>query len=80
MLIKEKLQLNNVIVTRADKGGFIIVIDKTEYESKILQFLTCNHFQTIPKVPTKKFQAMISQAINLCTTVIPLGKNGGIPT
>jgi hypothetical protein len=30
--IKEKLQQNNAIVTKADKGDSIIVIDKTGYE------------------------------------------------
>jgi hypothetical protein len=53
--IKEKLQQNNAIVTKANKGNSIIITDKVEYESKIMQFLTSNQFQTIPKNPTKKF-------------------------
>jgi hypothetical protein len=69
--IKEKLQQNNAIVTNADKGGSIIVVDKADYESKILQFLTCNQFQTIRKGPTRKFQAMIRKAVNQCTAFIP---------
>jgi hypothetical protein len=64
--IKEKLNNNNAIITKADKGQSIIIIDKAAYESKILNFLNNNNFRTRYRDPTKKFQKEIRTIINSC--------------
>jgi hypothetical protein len=69
--IRNKLYQNNAVITKADKGNSIIIIDKTEYELKILQFLNSNHFQMKSRDPTNRFQAEIRKSINSCPIIIP---------
>jgi hypothetical protein len=48
--IREKLNCNNATITKADKGQSLIIIDKIAYDSKILNFLNNNNFQTGQKI------------------------------
>jgi hypothetical protein len=69
--IQEKLRHNSAIITKADKGNSIIIIDKIIYDCKILNFLDNNCFQTESKDPTKRFQNEVRKTINSCPLITP---------
>ena len=52
--IRNKLNLNNATITRADKGKTTVIIDKEAYNRKIQQFIQDNSFQHLKKDPTNK--------------------------
>jgi hypothetical protein len=68
--MKEKRNNNNAIITKADKVQSIIIIEKTAYESKILNFFNNNSFQIRQRDPTKNFQKEIRQTTNSCQLTI----------
>jgi hypothetical protein len=68
--LHEKLEQNNLIVTKADKGRTLIIIQKDVYNQKINDFITQNKFTKVPNNYTKKQQKAIKTAINACKTTI----------
>jgi hypothetical protein len=68
--IHEKLERNNLIITRADKGNTLIIIHKDVYHQKINDFITQNKFTKIPNNHTNKQQKAIKTAINTCKMTI----------
>jgi len=36
--LKEKIRLNNFLVKKADKGNTVVVMNRTDYNAKMLQF------------------------------------------
>ena len=44
--LNKKLTTENAIVTQADKGKTIVIIDSKEYAEKVQSFLTANNFNT----------------------------------
>ena len=63
--LRNKLKSHNAIVTHADKGKTIVIINTNEYDNKINQFLHDNNFHTLHKDPTNKYQ---KQIINIVQT------------
>ena len=63
--LNKQLTTQNAIVTQADKGKTVVIIDSKEYADKVQSFLTTNNFNTLTKDPTNKFQKLI------CKNVIP---------
>ena len=68
--IKKKLEENNAIITKADKGNSIVIIQNDSYQEKIRQFIQNNEFIVLDKNYTKKYQKEIRTALNTCRTVI----------
>lgn len=62
--IKQKINENNLIVTKTDKSDAIVVIPKPDYFSKVNKFLETDQIKLITTDPTQKFQKIIKQAIN----------------
>ena len=61
--LNKKLTTQNAIVTQADKGKTILIIDSKEYAEKVQSFLTTNNFNTLTKDPTNKFQKLMNRTI-----------------
>jgi hypothetical protein len=53
--LNKKLTAENAIVTQADKGKTIVIINSNEYSKKVNSFLSVNNFKTMAKDPTDKF-------------------------
>ena len=68
--IKDKLQKNNLIVTKADKGSSILVIYCDEYEHKVNNFISNNEAIEINDNPTAKFQKDVRITLNECRHII----------
>ena len=61
--IRNKLQQNNLIITKADKGKTIVIINKNTFIQKTEGFLKDNQFTQLQKDPTEKFQKQLQQII-----------------
>jgi hypothetical protein len=61
--IRNKLQQNNLIITKADKGKTIVIINKNTFIQKTEEFLKDNQFTQLQKDPTEKFQKQLQQII-----------------
>jgi hypothetical protein len=58
------------MVTKADKGKTVVIIDKNIYIQKVENFLTDNNFIQLTQDPTNKYQKQIQQSILKCNTLI----------
>jgi hypothetical protein len=52
--IKKKINQNQLIVTKANKGNTLVILRKVEYNNKIEEFITQNNFTKLPLNVTKK--------------------------
>jgi len=68
--IKSKLNDNEVMVTRADKGNSLVILPIKQYDSQINDFLLAKKFQTTTQVPTNSFQSQDRKVINNSKTLI----------
>ena len=68
--LNKKLTTENAIVTQADKGKTILIINCNEYSEKVKSFLLANNFNTLTKDPTDKFQKSIHKAMQDCNLII----------
>lgn len=70
--IKEKIQKDSLIVTKADKGNTTVIIKEDEYSSKITKCLEEMDLKKLPKDPTNKFYKETKEKINnfqyICTS------------
>jgi hypothetical protein len=69
--IQTKLKENDAMITTADKGNSLVILQTEHYNAKIEDFTDKNNFQTSMTDPTKRFQNQIRKTINHSTTVIP---------
>jgi hypothetical protein len=68
--IRNKLKQNNLIVTKADKGNTLVIIQQDDYHQKVDEFITQNQFVKIDDNHTKKQHNAIKTTINQCKTII----------
>lgn len=61
--LKDKIELNNLIVTKADKGNATVIMDKQDYIDKTVEFLTSNNIQVLDKDPTQTYQKNIKDSL-----------------
>jgi hypothetical protein len=54
--IKKKINENDLIITKADKGNTLIIMKKDEYNQKTTDFMVNNKFIALTKDQTKKQQ------------------------
>jgi hypothetical protein len=69
--IKAKLTANDAIITKVDKGTSVVILYKTDYQTKFQHFIDNNNFHIESTNPTNKFQTEIRKTINSCTLIIP---------
>jgi hypothetical protein len=66
-----KLVQNNLIITKADKGDTLVIIQKDDYYQKIDEFITENQFIKIENNYTKKNIILLKLlTIHKCKTII----------
>lgn len=70
--IRQKITDGNAVVTKADKGNTVVILDKTEYDTKIEHFLTVNKIQKLNSDPTSKYSKEINSTINTCKNIFPV--------
>jgi hypothetical protein len=58
------------IITQADEGKTIVIINSTEYSQKAHCFLTANNFSTLTKDPTDKFRQLIHKTVQESNLII----------
>jgi hypothetical protein len=68
--LNKKLTTENAIVTQADKGKTIVIIDSKEYSKIVHSFLIANNFNMLTKDPTDKFQKLINKTMQECNLII----------
>jgi len=54
--LNKKLATENAIITQADKGKTIVILNSDEYSGKVPIFLAANNFSTLTKHPTDKLR------------------------
>ena len=69
--IKEKLEKERAMITRADKSNSIIIIYTEDYNKKVNTFITNNSFHKICSDLTKKLQRNVRNTIHECQNIIP---------
>lgn len=62
--IKQKLIDNQAIVTKADKGNTIVILNQQDYYNKSIDFIKNNNIKEIKKDPTKSYVKQINNIIN----------------
>jgi hypothetical protein len=53
--LKTKIDSNNAILIKADKGNAITLVYKPDYDAKVLDYLNTNDFHITTTDPTKQF-------------------------
>jgi hypothetical protein len=71
MSIRRKIDINKLIITKADKGKTLVILTKEEYNHKIKNFIQNNHYVKINKIPTQQCQKIIKQTLKQCNNIIP---------
>jgi hypothetical protein len=59
--IRNKLKQNNLIVTKADKGNTLVIIQQNDYHQKVDEFITQNQFVKIEHNYTKNNRMSLKQ-------------------
>lgn len=68
--IKDKMNDNNVIITKADKGNTLVLLPQQEYINKIHEFIDSNNIETLADDPTKRYVRILNETINKCTNLL----------
>jgi hypothetical protein len=68
--IKQKLINNEAVITKADKGKTVVIINNQELIDKVNTYVTENGLQKLPKDPTMKFQEQVKATLKTCNNVI----------
>jgi hypothetical protein len=66
--IRTKLIQNILIITKADKGKTIVIMNKETYTRKVCDFLRDNQIIEIHKDPTEKYQKQVQEYTTLHRT------------
>ena len=61
--INSKLEKENAMVAKADKGKMCVIMYTDEYNKKVHNFLNENNFQKLQKDPTDKHQKLITKTL-----------------
>ena len=64
--IKDKLTSNNAVITKADKGNTIVILDTQVYNNKVLEFIDNNNIRTLNSDPTNEYVKQLNGIINRC--------------
>lgn len=70
--ISSKVKDNNLIITKADKGSCLVILDKIDYINKVETFLSQNNFTIVANNPLPKFVNLTKQYIKTCLDLFTL--------
>ena len=68
--LNKKFTTENAIITQADKGKTILIINSNEYSEKVHSFLNANNFNILTKDPTEKFHNLIHKTMQESNLII----------
>ena len=68
--INSKLEKENAMVAKADKGKTCVIIYTDEYNKKVHNFLNENNFQKLQKDPTDKYQKLITKTLQHSNLIV----------
>ena len=68
--LKNKITSNNLLVTKADKGNCLVVMNKENYIDKITDFLSSEDFEEINKDPTFSFFSKVKASLDRCLVTL----------
>jgi len=72
--LRKKVKDNDLIITKADKGNCVVVLNKGQYVDKVLDFLDSGSFKILNSSPLEKFLVKFNSTINKTLTALsPLG-------
>ena len=69
--IRKKLESNNAIAVKADKGNSVVIMHTSDYNTKVQDFIDNNSFTILNKDPTQTFQNKIKDTIRNCPILFP---------
>lgn len=72
--LKDKINNNNLVITKAEKGYTVVIIHKNDYDSKIGEFMSNNEFTEKNIDPTKQYHKTIRNTVNKCSIIVPKDK------
>lgn len=61
--LKKKIKDNNIMLTKADKGNAVVVIEKEEYVKKGIEFISNENYEEIKYDYTNKFQSRVKRIL-----------------
>ena len=67
--IKSTITNSNVIITKADKGNTTVLMDRSDYNNKIYDFIEHNNITELKKDPTIKYIASVKSALRTSETL-----------
>jgi hypothetical protein len=65
--LKQKIVEEDLIISKADKGNSVVILNKTDYFRKCYDVLDDSTFATISKDPTARFQKSVKSALASCS-------------
>jgi hypothetical protein len=68
--IKKKITDNKLIITKADKGNTLVILQKDVYNEKVKEFMIQNNFTKLTHDITSKQQRTIRSSLNKCKDII----------
>ena len=68
--IKTSMSEANLVMTKADKGNSVVILNRDDYVSKCDAFLNNNDFEVMTKDPTTKFQNQLKATVAKCGSVL----------
>jgi len=74
--IRDKVRNNKTLITKADKGSSIIIVYQSEYEQKVLDFISNSGAEEVNSNITTEFQKYLRSTINSCKSLIDTEKKG----
>lgn len=69
--ISQKVKSNDLVVSKADKGNTVVIMNRDEYDRKINDFLNGNNANLVTGFNFSKFNATVRKAISMSTFIIP---------
>lgn len=61
--LKEKIKDFDLILTKADKGNCLVILKRSDYNSKVETFLKDNNFKILPTNPINKFTRQLNSIL-----------------
>jgi hypothetical protein len=68
--VKYKIKQHQLIVTKADKGKTLVIINQEDYDRNVNEFISNNNFTKLTCDITNKLQRSIRNKLNKCNTII----------
>ena len=65
--LKKKLSDDQALVTKADKGNTLVIINKNDYDDKIRDFIVNNNITLLTSDPTDLYVKRLNRSLNMCT-------------